>query len=135
MGIIKELGEKVIDHTVSDKKEKFIIVDFSGEIKEYIEGEIEQLNLAWACTVHKYQGSQSKYIIFIMSEEAQVMMSRELTYTAFTRASKRLEIFGHENMLRVAPTRSIIGKRYTNTKQIIEELRSGIKVLDIMKKK
>lgn len=135
IGIIKNLGEKILDITESDKKEKFIIVDFSGEDKEYIGSEIEQLNLAWAITIHKYQGSQSKFVVFIMAEEAQVMMSKELIYTAFTRAAKNLDIFGHENMLRVAPTRSVISKRYTNTKQIIEELKSGTKVLDVMKKK
>lgn len=135
MGVICDLGEKILDPTVSDKKEKFITVDFSGEKKEYFGTEIDQLNLAWVCTVHKYQGSQSKYIIFIMAEEAQIMMSRELVYTAMTRASKRLEIFGHENMLRIAPTRSIISKRYTNMKRVIEELRSGAKILDVMEKK
>jgi len=135
IGTITELGEKIIDPTISDKKDRFIVVEFAGEKKEYINVGIEQLSLAWSVTVHKYQGSQSKFIVLIMADEAQVMMSRELTYTAFTRASKRLEIFGHENMLRLAPTRSIISKRYTNTKQIIEELKSGAKVLDIMEKK
>ena len=135
LGVIFELGEKIIDPTISDKKERFIIVDFAGEKKEYVGIEIEQLSLAWAVTTHKYQGSQSKFVVFIMADEAQIMMSRELVYTAMTRASKHLTIFGHENMIRIAATRSTISKRYTNTKQIIEGLRSGAKVLDVMEKK
>jgi len=135
IGIITDLGEKVIDPTVSDKKERFIIVEFEDGKKEYIGNEIEQLNLAWVLTVHKYQGSQSKFIIFIMANEAQIMMSRELVYTGLTRAAKNLTIFGNENMLRIAPTRSVILKRYTNIKRVIEELKAGSKLLDIMEKK
>jgi ATP-dependent exoDNAse (exonuclease V) alpha subunit len=61
------------------------------------------------------------------------MMSKELAYTGFTRAEKRLDIFGNENMLRLAPTKSVIKKRYTNLKKNIEELKTNCKIFDVIK--
>lgn len=135
MGVIKDLGETVKDPSSNDKKEKFITVEFYGEELIYYGTEIDQLQLAWAITVHKFQGSQSKYIVFIMAEEAQILMSKELVYTAFTRAEKQLDVFGHENMLRVAPGKSSIRERFTNFKLILNSLTSNQKVLEVMEKK
>jgi len=134
MGIVKDLGEKVVDPAVSDKKVRFITVEFYGENLDYYGEEIEALQLAWCITVHKFQGSQSKNVLLIMANEQQIMMSKELVYTAFTRAEKQLDIFGSENMLRLAPTRSIIRKRFTNLRRILEELHSNKKILQVLKK-
>jgi exodeoxyribonuclease V alpha subunit len=128
MGKIVDLGEKILDPTVSDKRERYVVVDFYGEEKGYVGNEIDQLQLAWAITVHKFQGSQSKNIVFVMASEAQVMMSKELVYTAFTRASEQLDIFGHKNMLRIAPMKSIVKERYTNFQKLYNELNENKKV-------
>ena len=134
MGIVKDLGEKMIDPSVSDKKERFLTVEFYGEDLTYFGTEIEQLQLAWCITVHKFQGSSAKNIIFIMAGEQQIMMSKELIYTAFTRAEKQLDIFGNDGMLRMAPSRSIVRKRFTNMKRIIEEFKTNKKLLQVLKK-
>lgn len=134
MGVITDLGEKMIDPTVSDKKEKFLTVQFYDSLLTYFGTEVEQLQLAWAITVHKFQGSSSKNIVLVMANEQQIMMSKELVYTAFTRAEKQLDIFGNEGMLKMAPTRSIVRKRFTNTKRIIEEFRTNKKLLQVLKK-
>lgn len=132
MGKIVDLGEKSRDASVSDKKEKFLIVDFYGNLFTYYGKEIEEIQLAWAITVHKFQGSQSRNILFIMANEAQIMMSKELVYTAFTRAEKKLDIFGHNVMLRIAPTKSVIRKRYTNLVKLMTEEKTGQKLFTIL---
>lgn len=133
MGTVIEVGEKAKDASVSDKQEKYVIVDFYGDVFEYYGEEAEEIQLAWCITVHKFQGSQAKNIILVMANEAQIMMSKELAYTGFTRAEKRLDIFGNENMLRLAPTKSVIKKRYTNLKKNIEELKTNCKIFDVIK--
>jgi exodeoxyribonuclease V alpha subunit len=133
MGIIVDLGNKVLDPSVSDQRVDFIIVDFYGDHVTFLGEEINQLKLAWCITVHKFQGSQSKAVLFVMADEARIMMSKELVYTAFTRAEKYLSIFGSKSMLRMAPQRSVVKKRYTNFRNIIAELdqnRSVLKVLE-----
>ncbi len=123
MGIIMDLGEKIINPGKDDKKEKFVHVSFYGEEITFVGEEIDQLQLAWCITVHKFQGSQSPYIVFVMASEAQVMMNKELVYTAFTRAEKGLYIYGHKNMLQMAPTKSVVKKRYTNFVNLINQKR------------
>jgi len=134
MGIVRDLGEKMVDPTVSDKKERFLTVEFYGEELTYLGTEVEQLQLGWCLTVHKMQGSSAKNIILILAAEQQIMMSKEILYTAFTRAEKQLDIFGNEGMLRMAPTRSIVRKRFTNMKRIIEEFKTNKNLLKVLKK-
>lgn len=133
MGIIIEIGEKVLDPR-TDKKQKYLLVDYSGYKVHYVNEDIEAIRLAWCITVHKYQGSQSKYVMFIMSSEARRMMSKELVYTAFTRAEEMLVIYGHTDMLRQAPMRSVIKKRQTNFGNIVAEMREGKKLLEVLEK-
>jgi len=134
MGIIEELGEQIRDPKETDKKEKYVIVDFLGEKRTYYGSEMDQLMLAWVITVHKFQGSQSKNIVMFMASEAQIMMNKELVYTGFTRAEKQLDIFGHEHMYRLAPSRSIIKKRFTNLVNIIEQTKTQEKILKVLEK-
>ena len=124
MGTITDLGERIKDPLKSDVKERFITVQFYKEEITFWGDEIDQIQLAWCITVHKFQGSQAKNIIFVMASEAQIMMSKELVYTAFTRAEKQLDIFGHSNMLRIAPTKSVVRVRYTNLRRIIESYKT-----------
>jgi len=132
IGHIVSVGEKLIDPQVSDKKERYMTVNFYGTDHCYLGDDINQIRLAWAITVHKFQGSQSPNIIFIMADEQRIMMSKELVYTAFTRASQKLDIYGHINMLELAPTRSSIRKRYTNVINIIEGIRTNTETLQVM---
>ena len=138
MGVIKEIGEKAKDPWVSDKKEKYVLVEFFGQgigEVEYYGEELEELQIAWTLTVHKMQGSQNKNIIMVLAEEASMMASKELLYTAISRGEKQVDIFGHETMMRLAPTKSVIRKRYTSFKRISEDLKGNKKVLQIMEKK
>lgn len=133
MGIIIELGEKALDPTVNDKKTRYILVKFLYDTVLYTGNEIDQLQLAWCITVHKFQGSSNKYIVFIMSNEAQIMATKELVYTAITRCSKKITIFGHQNTLSIAPTRSGVKKRYTNMQKFIkQEKENNKKIIQIL---
>lgn len=130
IGEVIEAGEKIVDATASDKKESYLTVRYYDDYDvDYVGSAIDELQLAWAGTIHKYQGSQSPCIIMILSNESQVMAYREILYTGMTRASKMLCIFGHMNVFRLAPTRSSIKKRYTNMLKIIKDKRTGNKSL------
>ena len=68
-----------------------IVIDFEGvgEIR-FTKSEMSSLDLAYAITVHKSQGSQWKYVVFAMDYSSYVMLNRQLTYTGMTRAMKGL---------------------------------------------
>lgn len=132
IGKIIEVGRKIIDPSVSDEQKDFVTVDFYGNGLTYMEDEIEELKLAWALSVHKFQGSESPYVIFILSNENLIMAGREIVYTAITRARKKLDIYGHMSIFRLSPTKSVLRKRYTNMNNIITELRESRKMLKIL---
>lgn len=56
-------------------------------------GAINAMELAYCLTVHKSQGSQARHVVLCISNHHKTMLSRELLYTAVTRAQERLTIW------------------------------------------
>ena len=119
----------------SDKRDQYVVVDYYGKETTYWGSDIDDIMPAWCITVHKFQGSQEKEILFIMSQEAKNMMSKELVYTAFSRAEEQLTIFGHKKMLAECVNRSVVKERLTNFKWIMQEITTGEKVFKSIREK
>ncbi len=82
-----------------------VVVDFQGTAVEYDKWELDQLTLAYACTIHKAQGSEYKGIVLVpVIREHYVMLQRNLLYTAITRARERVVLVGQEAAIRRAVT-------------------------------
>ncbi len=79
----------------SDKKVK---VRFDSVVV-YEWDELEELNLAYATTIHKSQGSEYKAIILILTHHHRIMLQRNLLYTAITRAREKAFILGQANAI------------------------------------
>lgn len=81
---------KYIDSTYSEDGKVIgeIVIDFEGigDIR-FTKEEMSQIDLAYAITVHKSQGSQWKYVVFALDYSSYVLNNRQLVYTAMTRAS------------------------------------------------
>jgi len=117
------VGVGVMTKPNSDKKDQYVCVDYYGKETIYWGSEIDDIMPSWCITVHKFQGSQEKEILFVMSQEASRMMSKELVYTAFSRAEEQLMIFGHKKMLAECVNKSVVRDRYTNLKWILREIK------------
>ena len=81
------------------KREGIIAIDFEGKIVEYTTDMLEQLELAYAITVHKSQGSEFPAVIFSIVGVSNKLYYRNLLYTAVTRAKEILVIIGTPEML------------------------------------
>lgn len=57
---------------------------------------------AWAMTVHKSQGSEFEHVVLMLGAEANPLLTRELVYTAVTRARQSVQIWGSAELLRAA---------------------------------
>jgi len=68
----------------------------------YAAGEIDELTLAYAVTVHKSQGSEYPCVILPVVMQHRVMLQRNLFYTGVTRAKKLVVVVGSKDALRVA---------------------------------
>lgn len=103
------------------KNEGRIVIDFEGRIAEYTSEMLEQLELAYAITVHKSQGSEFNVVILPLLGGFEKLYYRNLLYTAVTRAKKMLIIVGSKNVVErmVANNRRTL--RYSCLKDMIDK--------------
>ncbi|MDE7294603.1 MAG: ATP-dependent RecD-like DNA helicase [Oscillospiraceae bacterium] len=76
------------------KQDNSIVIDFDGRVAEYPYDFLEELELAYAVTVHKSQGSEFTAVVIPLLEGFDKLCYRNLLYTAVTRAKKLLIIVG-----------------------------------------
>lgn len=80
-----------------------ICVDFGdGRIAEMEPSDLEHLELAYASTVHKSQGSEYESVIINLQAAHYIMLKRPLIYTAITRAKNRVMIVGERKAICIA---------------------------------
>lgn len=77
-------------------------VDYDGTVIEYGAEDITELNLAYAITVHKSQGSEFDFVIMPITSNHNVVNNRNLVYTAITRAKKQIALVGNADALKEA---------------------------------
>lgn len=109
-GTIKEINNK----------EKYIVIEFyDGKIAEYEFSNLEDIDLAYAITVHKSQGSEFDAIIIPSYYGPKNLMYRNLFYTALTRAKSLVVVVGSENVVKLMIDNNIEAKRLTSLKDKI----------------
>jgi exodeoxyribonuclease V alpha subunit len=71
-----------------------MVVTFDGRPVAYDGGDLDELVLAYAMTIHKSQGSEYPAVIVIMHTQHYVMLQRNLLYTAITRGKRLVLLIG-----------------------------------------
>lgn len=79
-----------------------VTIDFDGRGVDYAAGELDELTLAYAISVHKSQGSEYPVVILPLVTRHYVMLQRNLLYTAVTRARSLVILVGSEKALSLA---------------------------------
>ena len=77
-----------------DPAERKLVVLFDGRPVAYDPGDLDELVLAYAMTIHKSQGSEYPAVIVILHTQHYVMLQRNLLYTAITRGKKLVLLMG-----------------------------------------
>ena len=108
----KELGNGIFNGELGiidriNKEEKTVKVKFDdGKIATYDNTDLDQLEHAYAITVHKSQGSEFDVVIMpivqaalVASQSAPMLLTRNLIYTAMTRAKKLLIVIGPQSVV------------------------------------
>lgn len=102
-----------------DQDEGVVSVQFAACVAQYLHDEIDELQLAYAITVHKYQGSESPVIIMPVSTQHYMMLKRNILYTGVTRGRKLVVVVGSKKAIQVAVDRSDTGGRYTKLGELL----------------
>ena len=71
-----------------------IVIDYDGNYVTYEKTELNQITLSYACSIHKAQGSEFENVIIPFIDNYNFMLNKNLTYTAITRAKKKLILCG-----------------------------------------
>ena len=79
-----------------------------GSLRRLSVGRLPEHELAYAMTVHKAQGSQFEEVLFVLPDRDSPVLTRELVYTGVTRASKGVEVWYKEEILRASVERKAV---------------------------
>ena len=92
-----------------------------GEYATYEEGETDELQLAYAMSVHKSQGSEYSRVVLALVPGHYIMLQRNLLYTAVTRAREKVELVGTKAALQTAVANDRTRRRYSLLKERLQE--------------
>ena len=80
------------------------------------------IELGYACTVHKVQGSQWDTVIFGFDFASYILLTKELVNTAITRAKKHCIVVAQNSALRYAVAQNGVQSKQTHLVEILNEL-------------
>lgn len=103
-----------------DAKNKMLTVRFDDKVATYFDEELEVLELGYAITVHKSQGSEFPCVVIPLADSPKQLRYRNLLYTAITRAKKILVFVGSEEILSEMIENDRKTLRYTGLRFMLE---------------
>ncbi len=100
-----------------DPEEGLVRVDYDGRHVEYEPGELDELALAYATTVHKAQGSEYPAVVIPLATQHYTLLERNLLYTAVTRGRRLVVLIAEPKALAMAVKRVGSQKRLTRLRE------------------
>ena len=96
-----------------DPSGEWLAIDFDGRVATYSVEMLNEVDLAYAQTVHKAQGSEYRCVVMAAMPAAQSLMVRGVLYTALTRAREMLVVVGDDAALRAMAENDRQQRRYS----------------------
>lgn len=104
-----------------DKSSKKLTVEMDDKrLIDYTLEDLDNLELAYAITIHKSQGSEFKSVIIPMFDGYKLLQTRNLLYTAITRAKENIVLVGDKNVMNNMIRNNTINSRYSNLENRIK---------------
>jgi len=118
-----DIGEVVSIFYAKENEEKQdqLIVSFDGNEVTYTRQDLNQITLAYCCSIHKSQGSEFPIVILPIFKSYYRMLRRNLIYTAVTRSKQFLIICGEAEAFHIAISRKDDHQRQTTLRERIEK--------------
>ena len=110
-----------VDSIDADNSELTVL--FDGKPVSYGWGELDTLVPAYACTIHKSQGSEYPAVVIPLLMQHYTMLQRNLLYTAITRGKRLVVLVGQKKALALAVKNHLSRRRWTKLR---EWLASGV---------
>lgn len=97
--------------------DNLVIIEYDGRAVEYDKSELDEVDLAYAISIHKSQGSEYPVIITPVTTQHYTLLERNLLYTGITRGKKMVILIGQKKALYMGVKRVSSSKRITSLKQ------------------
>ncbi|MDX2346312.1 MAG: ATP-dependent RecD-like DNA helicase [Legionella sp.] len=85
-----------------DLEEAEIKINFDGSLKTYGVNELDEVNLAYAISIHKSQGSEFPVVVMPLATQHFTLLARNLLYTGITRGKSRVVLIGQKKAIGMA---------------------------------
>jgi exodeoxyribonuclease V alpha subunit len=105
-----------------DREEEALTVKFDNVAVDYEFSELDQLMLAYAVSVHKYQGSECPCIVMPIHTTHFNLLFRNLLYTGITRGKKLVVLVGTQKALAIALRNNEVNQRHTGLKFVLQSV-------------
>jgi exodeoxyribonuclease V alpha subunit len=96
-----------------DPVEQELSIRFDDRLVQYEFGELDEVSLAYAVTIHKAQGSEFPAVVIPVAMQHFMLLQRNLIYTGITRAKRLLVVIGQRKALAIAVRNDQSRKRYS----------------------
>jgi len=132
-GFVYRVGDKVMQTDNNYDKEVFngdlgyvrriepelqeMTIEFDGKPVEYQFGELDEVALAYAVSIHKSQGSEYPAIVIPIMMQHYMMLRRNLLYTGITRGKKMVVLVGQKKAIGMAVKCRIEGRRWSKLEE------------------
>ena len=103
----------------STRRGQKVAVQFSTASAHYDYDELDELELAYALTVHKAQGSEYPAVVLICHTSQYVMLQRNLLYTGLTRARRKCVFLGNRQAIWMSVRNNRPTRRYTRLRGLL----------------
>ena len=100
-----------------DRDEEELAVEFDGRVVSYPFGELDELVLCYATTIHKSQGSEYPVVVIPISTQHYMMLRRNLIYTGITRGKTLVVLVGQKKALAMAVKGKQVEQRWSKLKE------------------
>jgi exodeoxyribonuclease V alpha subunit len=96
-----------------DEEDRSLVVTFDGRPVRYDSADLDELLLAYACTIHKSQGSEYPAVVVLLHTQHFKLLQRNLLYTAITRGRKLVCVVGSAKAVNIAIQNNEVRERRT----------------------
>ena len=117
MGVIREINERAQTLVIEFDENRSVTYPF---------GQLDEIDLAYAITIHKSQGSEYPAVVMPLLSGPKMLFNRNLLYTGVTRARRCVTILGSSDMVGEMIDNAVPNRRYTSLNERILELKGDI---------
>ena len=96
-----------------DSTDQIVSVLFDGKAVDYDFGDLDELQLAYCCSIHKSQGSEYPAVVIPVHTQHWIMLQRNLIYTGVTRGKKLVALVGSRKALGIAVRKADQSRRFS----------------------